>query len=614
MDRLDNGVIVCRLARSIETRCILDAPSSTPTPSRRTSFNNHNHQPFADTSTTTTKTALINTSSSGDNKKSSSRHSFDGNCFHDNLVKIDMKTVKCWDNAKSQSFYARDNVCNFIKCCRYLSVREAVIFESEDLVLHNNPRNVVLCLLEVARIACTRYSFLPAPGLVQLEQEIDEEIEKEGELVDIATTTTTTNKKETAATTSIVGDIREGRCLPGLHDVTSNSCEQDENTAASSEDAGCWSSEGLSSPRRTPSATSLVSSTSMASSTDASTFVANNNSSSALLISQLDQKVMFIAKQMLGSKKARHGIQRLAEGKYRIAGKIVFVRLLRDRHVMVRVGGGWSTLQQFLERHGGGEDVAIDISPSDLLPMDTRPSESRRRQSGSYNGSSFNSSISHASPDKPPTASNITAPTTALPVMRRCLSSTPASRRSSVSSPEPWSASSICSSGYNSSAGSACRPQSRETISRRSSICETPVSQKSQIAKRRSLVTCASEGQERKSSYRTINRSSLGLNLIASGSPRSITAPSTPTKLNNNANSTSGNAITNGTPVSGIKPPNRYPNYLSSSQHITSSPTSSSASSTLSSSSSAQTQRNPNNGQCNGAKAPAARRASLRAF
>lgn len=36
--------------------------------------------------------------------------------------------------------------------------------------------------MDVARIACTKYSFSPAPGLVELEQEIDREIEKEMEL------------------------------------------------------------------------------------------------------------------------------------------------------------------------------------------------------------------------------------------------------------------------------------------------------------------------------------------------------------------------------------------------------------------------------------------------
>lgn len=45
--------------------------------------------------------------------------------------RISAKTMKCWSTAKPRSFYARDNVANFLKWCRTLGVREAVLFETE---------------------------------------------------------------------------------------------------------------------------------------------------------------------------------------------------------------------------------------------------------------------------------------------------------------------------------------------------------------------------------------------------------------------------------------------------------------------------------------------------
>lgn len=333
-------------------------------------------------------------------------------------------SIKAWENAKSQSFYARDNVCNFIKWCRFLQVREAVIFESEDLVLHNNQRNVVLCLLEVARIVCTKYGFVHVPGLVLLEKEIDQEIEREAKervmlsdhecndakdchhQQDVSCETSSQSVRQTMP---ILRDSHTTmpHALKSLVDMQTTT--DDESVLTGKHLVDNWSSTDcppLRSP--SPSSVSMTSTADMAStpdpllhrrdsSTDQSVHSPASFSSSSsdavrtsVKASQLDQKVMLIAKSFYGKKPNR--IQRLEEGKYRISGKIVFVRLLRDRHVMVRVGGGWDTLSHFLERHGLEEGVApTEISPSDLLPMDTRPSETKRRD---YNSPLMNKSLS----------------------------------------------------------------------------------------------------------------------------------------------------------------------------------------------------------------------------
>lgn len=43
-------------------------------------------------------------------------------------------------------------------------------------------------------------------------------------------------------------------------------------------------------------------------------------------------------------------LQRLDEGRYQLGSRIYFLRRFRS-HIMVRVGGGWLTLSQFLERY-----------------------------------------------------------------------------------------------------------------------------------------------------------------------------------------------------------------------------------------------------------------------
>lgn len=54
---------------------------------------------------------------------------------------------------------------------------DVLMFETDDLVLRKNEKNVMLCLLEVARRA-SRFGMV-APVLIQLEEEIEEEIREE---------------------------------------------------------------------------------------------------------------------------------------------------------------------------------------------------------------------------------------------------------------------------------------------------------------------------------------------------------------------------------------------------------------------------------------------------
>uniref|UniRef100_A0A2R8M830 Growth arrest specific 2 like 2 n=1 Tax=Callithrix jacchus TaxID=9483 RepID=A0A2R8M830_CALJA len=86
--------------------------------------------------------------------------------------------VSCNEAARPGTFQARDNVSNFIQWCRKeMGIQEVLMFETEDLVLRKNVKNVVLCLLELGRRAW-RFGVV-APTLVHLEEEIEEEVRRE---------------------------------------------------------------------------------------------------------------------------------------------------------------------------------------------------------------------------------------------------------------------------------------------------------------------------------------------------------------------------------------------------------------------------------------------------
>ncbi|GFS17537.1 growth arrest-specific protein 2 [Elysia marginata] len=49
--------------------------------------------------------------------------------------------------------------------------------------------------------------------------------------------------------------------------------------------------------------------------------------------------------------KCQEYVNKLSEGVYNVFGKRVFIRLLKGKHLMVRVGGGWDTFENYLLHH-----------------------------------------------------------------------------------------------------------------------------------------------------------------------------------------------------------------------------------------------------------------------
>ncbi|XP_063992444.1 growth arrest-specific protein 2-like isoform X1 [Diachasmimorpha longicaudata] len=272
---------------------------------------------------------------------------------------------RCWENAARRSFFSRDNMENFIQFCRRLGVHENLLFESDDLVLHGQPRNVVLCLLEVARLA-SKYSLEP-PGLVQLEREIAAEQERDlhcmsdsgishSSLVSwqfqppsptpsprpsneimkhssSASEVTASRWLDASPTTPIETDMRRSvsdNGPTGSDGVPSDTTE-DDWSRGSAEDPDEVSPVSSPSPAEPPEHVGPV--------------------------TELDRKVRRVAEQVQRlcqcshEKCSRLKVRKVGEGRYHIAGRNVFIRLLKGRHMMVRVGGGWDTLEHFLSRH-----------------------------------------------------------------------------------------------------------------------------------------------------------------------------------------------------------------------------------------------------------------------
>ncbi|EGD74279.1 hypothetical protein PTSG_06288 [Salpingoeca rosetta] len=75
-------------------------------------------------------------------------------------------------NAKAGTFAARDNIAQFIAWARRLGIPDDLMFETNDLVLEKDMKQVIYCLMEVARC---QHGVEP-PRLVKMERSLDDEV------------------------------------------------------------------------------------------------------------------------------------------------------------------------------------------------------------------------------------------------------------------------------------------------------------------------------------------------------------------------------------------------------------------------------------------------------
>ncbi|VDK85119.1 unnamed protein product [Dibothriocephalus latus] len=82
-----------------------------------------------------------------------------------------------WQNLAGGSFWARDNIANFLKWCRSVGFPDYILFETEDLVSRKCLRSVSVCLLELGRLG-GKFG-MEVPEVVHLEKQIDAELAAE---------------------------------------------------------------------------------------------------------------------------------------------------------------------------------------------------------------------------------------------------------------------------------------------------------------------------------------------------------------------------------------------------------------------------------------------------